>query len=59
MDHRPAHKVPAVRKAIERVTAELNLLPPDSPAFTPIVMAVSTLKASRAPCPISGTPAPL
>lgn len=45
MDNLPAHKTPAVRKAIERTGAELRLLPPYSPDFNPIELAFSKIKA--------------
>jgi len=35
MDNLPAHKLPAVRAAIERTGAVLKLLPPYSPTSTP------------------------
>ena len=45
MDNLPAHKPPAVRRAIERAGAELRFLPPYSPDFNPIEMAFSKIKA--------------
>jgi transposase len=45
MDNLPAHKLAAVREAIERAGAELRFLPPYSPDFNPIEMAFSKLKA--------------
>ncbi len=45
MDNLPAHKPKAVRKAIEKVGAELRFLPPYSPDFNPIEMAFSKFKA--------------
>jgi transposase len=45
MDNLPAHKLPAVRAAIERTGARLELLPPYSPDFNPIEMAFSKIKA--------------
>jgi transposase len=45
MDNLPAHKLPAVRTAIERTGARLELLPPCSPDFNPIEMAFSKIKA--------------
>ncbi len=45
MDNLPAHKSVAVRHTIEAAGAELRFLPPDSPDFNPIEMAVSKLKA--------------
>lgn len=45
MDNLPAHKLTAVRQAIERAGAELRFLPPYSPDFNPIEMAFSKIKA--------------
>ncbi len=45
MDNLPAHKPKAVRQAIEKVGAELRLLPPYSPDLNPIEMAFSKVKA--------------
>jgi len=45
MDNLPAHKISAVRAAIEKTGASLLLLPPYSPDFNPIEMAFSKLKA--------------
>ena len=45
MDNLPAHKLEAVRQAIENVGAELRFLPPYSPDFNPIEMAFSKFKA--------------
>ena len=45
MDNLPAHKPPAIRKAIENAGAELHFLPPYSPDFNPIEMAFSKVKA--------------
>ncbi len=45
MDNLPAHKPAAVRQAIERTGAELRFLPPYSPDFNPIEMALSKFKA--------------
>ena len=45
MDNLSAHKSPAVRHAIEAAGAEPRFLPPYSPAFNPIEMAFSKLKA--------------
>ena len=45
MDNLPAHKLVAVRQAIEATGAELRFLPPYSPDFNPIEMAFSKLKA--------------
>jgi transposase len=45
MDNLPAHKISGVREAIEKVGARLLFLPPYSPAFNPIEMAFSKLKA--------------
>ena len=45
MDNLPAHKPAAVRRAIEKVGAELRFLPPYSPDFNPIEMAFSKFKA--------------
>lgn len=45
MDNLPAHKVPAVRIALETARARLMmLLPPYSPDFNPIEMAFSKIK---------------
>ncbi len=44
MDNLPAHKLPAVRAAIEGTGARLELLPPYSPDFNPIEMAFSKIK---------------
>lgn len=44
MDNLPAHKLPAVRKAIEAVGATVMFLPPYSPDFNPIEMAFSKIK---------------
>ncbi|GCD56376.1 transposase [Acetobacter pasteurianus NBRC 3222] len=41
----PAHKLPAVQKAIEQAGTELMFLPPYSPGFNPIEMAFLKLKA--------------
>ena len=45
MDNLPAHKMPAVRAAIEAAGAQLFLLPPYSPDMNPIEMAFAKLKA--------------
>jgi transposase len=45
MDNLPAHKMSAVREAIEKTGASLLLLPPYSPDFNPIEMAFAKLKA--------------
>ena len=45
MDNLPAHKPVAVRQAIEAIGAELRFLPPYSPDFNPIGIALSKLKA--------------
>ena len=45
MDNLPAHKLAAVCEAIERVGAKLYFLPPYSPDFNPIEMALAKLKA--------------
>jgi len=45
MDNLPAHKLVAIREAIENVGATLRFLPPYSPDFNPIEMAFSKLKA--------------
>jgi transposase len=45
MDNLPAHKVTGVREAIETVGATLRYLPPYSPDFNPIEMAISKFKA--------------
>lgn len=44
MDNLPAHKLPAIRKAIEQAGAKLKFLPPYSPDFNPIEMAFSKIK---------------
>lgn len=44
MDNLPAHKVAAVRTAIEAKGAQFFLLPPYSPDMNPIEMAFSKLK---------------
>ncbi|MCP1756891.1 transposase [Bradyrhizobium elkanii] len=45
MDNLPAHNVHGVREAIQAVGASLLYLPPYSPDFNPIEMALSKLKA--------------
>lgn len=45
MDNLPAHKVAAVREAIEDAGATLIYLPPYSPDFNPIEKAFSQIKA--------------
>jgi len=45
MDNLPAHKPPAVRRAIESAGAELHFLPPYSPDFNPIEIAFAKIKA--------------
>jgi len=45
LDNLPAHKPPAVRRAIEAKGAELRFLPPYSPDFNSIEMAFAKLKA--------------
>ena len=45
MDNLPAHKPVAVRQAIEATGAELRFLPPYSPDFNPIGIALSKRKA--------------
>ena len=45
MDNLPAHKNPAIRRAIEARGAELRYLPPYSPDLNPIEMAFSKFKA--------------
>ena len=45
MDNLPSHKISGVRDAIEKAGARLLFLPPCSPAFNPIEMAFSKLKA--------------
>ncbi len=45
MDNLPAHKLSAIRPAIEAAGAELRYLPPYSPDFNPIEMAFSKFKA--------------
>lgn len=44
MDNLPAHKVPAVRTAIQAVGAQVFLLPPYSPDMNPIEIAFAKLK---------------
>ena len=44
MDNLAPHKAPAVRHAIEAVGCRLMLLPPYSPDFNPIEMAISKVK---------------
>lgn len=44
MDNLPTHTLLAAQKAIERAGAELILLPPYSPDFSPTEMAFSKLK---------------
>lgn len=44
MDNLPAHKLPAVRRAIQAIGAQLFLLPPYSPDMNPIEMAFAKLK---------------
>ena len=46
IDNLPAHKSVEIRQAIERVDAELRFLPPYSPDFNPIEMALSKIKTS-------------
>lgn len=46
MDNLPAHKLPAIRKAIEQAGAKLKFLPPYSPDFNPIEMAFSKIKTN-------------
>ena len=45
MDNLPAHRAEGVRVAVEAVGASLRFLPPYSPDFNPIEMALSKLKA--------------
>jgi len=46
MDNLPAHKSPQVRRLIEEVArARLLLLPPYSPDYSPIEMAISKVKS--------------
>jgi transposase len=45
LDHLAVHKQPAVCAAIEHVGAQLRFLPPYSPDFNPIELAVAKLKA--------------
>ena len=45
MDNLPAHKIAGVRETVEATGARLCYLPPYSPDFNPIEMAVSKLKA--------------
>jgi transposase len=45
LDNLVMHKQPEVRAAIERVGAHLRFLPPYSPDFNPIELAVAKLKA--------------
>ena len=44
MDNLPAHKIAAVRTAIEATGAQFFLLPPYSPDMNPIEMAFAKLK---------------
>ena len=44
MDNLPAHKIAAVRAAIDKAGAQLFLLPPYSPDMNPIEMAFAKLK---------------
>jgi transposase len=44
MDNLPAHKIAALRGAIEAAGAQLFLLPPYSPDMNPIEMAFAKLK---------------
>ena len=44
LDNLPAHKIAAVRDAIEATGAQLFLLPPYSPDMNPIEMAFAKLK---------------
>jgi transposase len=44
MDNLPAHKIAAVRAAIDDAGAQLFLLPPYSPDMNPIEMAFAKLK---------------
>jgi transposase len=44
LDNPPAHKIAAVRAAIETRRAQLFQLPPYSPDMNPIEMAFSKLK---------------
>ena len=45
LDDLPAHKISAVREAVEASGAQLLFLPPYSPDFNPIENAFSKLKA--------------
>ena len=45
LDNLPAHKIAAVRQAVEATGARLLFLPPYSPDFNPIENAFSKLKA--------------
>jgi transposase len=45
MDNLPAHRVDGVREAIEAAGAALLYLPPYSPDFNPVEMAIAKLKA--------------
>ena len=45
LDNLPAHKISAVREAVEATGAQLLFLPPYSPDFNPIENAFSKLKA--------------
>ncbi len=45
MDNLPAHKVSGARAAIERAGAMLLFLPPYSPDFNPIELAIAKIKA--------------
>ena len=60
LDNLPAHKIAAVRAAIEAKGAQLFLLPPYSPDMNPIEMAFSTIDntvdlASLGPVGMSAT----
>ena len=48
MDNLPAHKISGVREAIEKVGARVLFLPPCSPDFNPIEMALTSSHAARA-----------
>lgn len=45
LDNLPAHKPPAIAKAIEAVGAVMLFLPPYSPDFNPIELAFAKIKA--------------
>lgn len=57
LDNLPAHKSPRIDRLIEAAGARVLRLPPYSPDFNPIEMAISKMKAllrKRARCSVSG-----